>query len=299
MASEDRQREIDLAMARGESVLLDGDGKVLTDSPAEPVREEVKTVDSIVPPKKEPVEEVETEPAEPVVPRSSLKYIPIAKYTDEKREWKTKEESYEAQLADLKAKYEAAAEDGKKFSEMEMKDYFTKFNIPQSQQAAVTEMLSIAAKQHKIPDEVTTQLSTMQEKIAAFEDEKRFDSDWNGFAGDLVKSYPNATYSQLNQAKEAMDILSHHEDKYLDKEMDYIAFREKAIFDEIFQSPVKKGFESRSQNADNSHPNEQPTKLDIDSMSPQQVLEWEARRDQEVREWEKGENYDSQGNRMI
>lgn len=296
MANEDRQREIDLAMARGESVLLDGDS-VITDSPAAPVAEPVRTVDSVVPPKVEPA--VETEPAaEPVVPRSSLKYIPIAKYTDEKREWKTKEESYEAQLADLKAKYEAAAEDGKKFSEMEMKDYFTKFNIPQSQQAAVTEMLSIAAKQHKIPDEVTTQLTSMQGKIAEFEDEKRFDSDWNGFAGDLVKSYPNATYSQLNQAKEAMDILSHHEDKYLDKEMDYIAFREKAIFDEIFQSPVKKGFESRSQNADTQH-RENDTKLDIDSMSPQQVQEWEERRDQELRDWEKNERFNSDGERLI
>lgn len=293
MANEDRQRQIDLAMARGESVLLDGDA-VITDSPLD------TKVEPVVEPKVEPrtVVDIKEPVEEPVVPRGSLKYIPVSQYQDEKKEWKAEREAMQAQVKELESKYEKAAEDGKKFSEFEMKDYFTKYNIPQSQQAAVTEMLTLAAKQHKIPDEVTSEISGMKQQLAEFEDEKRFDSDWRGFAGDFVKQYPNVTYAQLEAAKEAMDILSHHEDKYLDKEMDYIAFREKPIFDEIFQAPVRKGFESRSQNADAVH-RDAPTKLDIDSMSPEQVQEWEKRRDQELRDWDKDEHFDSQGNRLI
>ena len=288
----DRQRQIELAMARGESILLDGNEKVITDSPAEKIETGQPKVEV-------PAVENEPEPEpELVAPRSSLKYIPVAKYTNEKREWNTEKESMEAQLADYKAKLEAAAEDGKKFTDVELKDYFQKFNIPENQQPAVKEMLSLAAKQHQIPDDVTTQLSTMQSKLAEYEDEKRFDTDWRGFAKDFVSQYPNATYAQLEQAKEAMDILSHHEDKYLDKEFDYIAFREKPIFDEIFQAPVKKGFESRSQNADNFH-EPTPTKLDIENMSPQQVLEYEQRIDEETRKWNSEIRTDAQGNQLI
>ena len=271
--------------------MLDGNEKVITDSPAEKIETEQPKVEV-------PAVETETEPAaEPVAPRSSLKYIPVAKYTTEKNEWKQERETLAAQVSELQAKYEQAAEQGKKFSGMEMQEYFTKFNIPENQQAAVTEMLALAAKQQKVPDEVTTQISTMQAKLAEFEDEKRFDSDWRGFASDFVKQYPNATYAQLEAAKEAMDILSHHEDKYLDKEFDYIAFREKPIFDEIFQQPVKKGFESRSQNADYT---ERPQgKLDIENMSPQQVLEYEQRIDEETRRWNQEPRTDSQGNQLI
>ena len=86
--------------------------------------------------------------------------------------------------------------------------------------------------------------------------------------------------------------------KYLDKEFDYIAFREKPIFDEIFQAPVKKGFESRSQNADNFH-EPTPTKLDIENMSPQQVLEYEQRIDEETRKWNSEIRTDAQGNQLI
>lgn len=290
MAEEnDRQRQLELAMARGESILLDGDERVITDTPEETVEPQVV----------EKKEEIEPEPAEePVAPRSSLKYIPVAKYTTEKNEWKTETENLKKQVAEYEAKLASAAEDGKKFSDMEMKEYFTKYNIPEGQQAAVTEMLSLAAKQHKIPDEVTTQISTMSEKLARYEDEQRFATDWKGFTGEILKSYPNATYAQLEQAKEAMDILSHHEDKYLDKEFDYIAFREKSVFDEIFQSPVKKGFESRSQNADNFH--EAPKgKLDIENMTPEQVMEYEKRIDEETRSWDKNPRYDAEGNRLI
>ena len=294
--NEDRQRQIELAMARGESVLLDGDA-IITDSHSEPVAEpEVAPVADPVAPAAADVKK--PEPAEPVVPQSSLKYIPVAKYTDEKREWKSELERRDAQISELTAKYEQAAAEGRKFSEFELKDYFQKFGIPPGQQPAMTEMLAMAAKQHRIPDEVTSQISSMQGKLAEFEDRQKFDSDWRGFASDFVKQYPSATYSQLEAAKEAMDILSHHEDKYLDKEMDYIAFRERPIFDEIFQSPVRKGFESRSQSPDPSR-REPEGKLDIDSMSPEQVVEWEKRRDQELRDWEKGQRYDSQGNRMI
>jgi len=290
---EDRQRQLELAMARGESVLLDGDDQIITDTPNQEIEPEKKVEVPVVIVKTE----TEQEP-EPVAPRSSLKYIPVAKYTTEKNEWKTEKEALAAQVSELQAKYDAAAEDGKKFSGMEMKEYFTKFNIPENQQAAVTEMLALAAKQNKVPDEVTTQLSTMQSKLAEYEDEKRFDSDWRGFATDFVKNYPNATYAQLEQAKEAMDILSHHEDKYLDKEFDYIAFREKPIFDEIFQALVKKGFESRSFNADAAHESA-PTKLDIENMSPQQVMEYEQRLDEETRKWNSEIRTDANGNQLI
>lgn len=286
--AEERQREIELALARGESVLLDSD-EIITDSPKP---EEIK---------EEPEKIKETEPVkEEVIPNSSLNkhYIPIPQYQDEKNEWKEEKEDLTHQIEELTAKYDQAANDGKKFSEFELKEYFQKYGIPAEQQPAVTEMLSLAAKQHKIPDEVTSEISTMKTKLAEFEDSKRFDSDWRGFASDFVKQYPNATYAQLEKAKEAMDILSHHEEKYLDKEMDYIAFREKEVFDEIFAQPVKKGFESRSQNAYTFH--EQPkTKLDTESMSPAQIAEREKQIDEEVRQWEKDKRTDSQGRQLI
>ena len=286
--SEDRQHEIELAMARGESILLDGDENLITDSPVAPVEEEVKPVVHV---------KEEADP-EIVTPRSSLKYIPIDKYKDEKNEWKQTQERLETQVKDLQSKYDEAAEEGKKFSGFEMKEYFQKYNIPESQQPAVTEMLNLAAKQHKIPDEVTSQISTMQSKIAEFEDKNRFDGEWKTFASDITKSYPNATYSQLEAAKQAMDILAHHEDKYLDKEFDYIAFREKPIFDEIFAQPVRKGFESRSQNADTYH--EQPKgKMDIETMSPQQIAEREQQIEEETRLWDSQPRFNSDGGRMI
>jgi hypothetical protein len=291
MEENDRQRQIELAMARGESILLEGNEEVITDSPEKKVEEEKPKE-----PKEEiPSEEEKKEPvAEPVTPHSSLKYIPISKYTAEKNEWKAEKELLARQVAELEQKYQAAAEDGKKFSDLELKDYFQKYNIPEYQQAAVAEMLSLAAKQHKIPEEVTSQISSMQRKLAEYEDEKRFDADWKSFTSDLLKQYPNATYSQLEKAKEVMDDLSHTEDKYLDN----IAFREKEIFDEIFQSPVKKGFESRSGNADNQH-EQTKKKLDTDNMTPAQIEEYEKRIDEETRAWNNEPRYDSEGNRLI
>ena len=292
---EEKQRQLELAMARGDSILFDGDGKVITDSPAESVTE--KKEEPKVEEKKEKPKEGEVQ-EEPVVPRISLKHIPVSKYTEEKREWKAELEKRDAQITELNSKLESAAAEGRKFSEFEMKDYFQRFNIPESQQPAVKEMLALAAKQRAVPEEVTARIGTMEAQLAEFADKQRFDADWRGFAGDLVRRYPDATYSQLEEAKEAMDILSHHEDRYLDKELDYIAFREKPVFDEIFSRPVKKGFESRSQNADSRR--EQPrAKLDTESMTPAQVLEYERRIDEETRSWDKGVREDSQGNKWI
>lgn len=84
-------------------------------------------------------------------------------------------------------------------------------------------------------------LREMKEEREELKQQQLVDQEWKEL--NVNKQFPNASEEQITQAKERMEELARSE-KYLDKEMDYILYKEKDTFDKILFSPKQKTFES-------------------------------------------------------
>lgn len=87
------------------------------------------------------------------------------------------------------------------------------------------------------------------------EQEIVFNEEWTALP--VKTEFPNASEEQLAKAKETMDELSHSE-KYHDKDMDYILFKERETFQKILFSPKAKTFESGRVSQTNEESDEFP-----------------------------------------
>lgn len=102
-------------------------------------------------------------------------------------------------------------------------------------------IMELASKNAPKADE---RYASLEAKVAAMEDEKVFNKEWNQFEKDLRKQYPHANPKQIEEARAAMDELAHAE-QFADKEFDYVHYKNKDIFDEILAKKQTKTFESR------------------------------------------------------
>lgn len=116
--------------------------------------------------------------------------------------------------------------------------------VIQATKVSVKKILDLAWKGGRMSDAERKELATATNKLKELEDEKLFNSDWDTFEVKLEKQYPKATPAQIREARKAMDELA-HAPQFADKEFDYVAFKNKDIFDEILSPRSKKTFESR------------------------------------------------------
>lgn len=109
--------------------------------------------------------------------------------------------------------------------------------------------------------------------------EKIFNSEWEDTLKSLKTQFPNATDEQLKVARDQMEELAFNEDNHL-KEMDYILFKNKKIFDDILFSPKQKTFETgRVHDDSDSSDIPAPTAENLADMTPAQFEAYEKRLD--------------------
>lgn len=87
------------------------------------------------------------------------------------------------------------------------------------------------------------QVKVMQAEREETEQQRIFETEFNTVLPTLKSEFPNASDEQMTKAKEMLDELSHTE-KYHDKDMDYVVFKEKSEISKILFSPKKATFES-------------------------------------------------------
>lgn len=191
---------------------------------------------------------------------------------------KTRSELREAnaKLADLQAQLDAREAAKSSVIDEEAITAAAKEMLPEDatdEQIKATEfqlkkIMELASKNAPKADD---RYASLEAKVAAMEDEKVFNKEWNGFEKELRKQYPHASPKQIDEARAAMDELAHAE-QFADKEFDYVHYKNKDIFDEILAKKQTKTFESRDQfvgreDEDDEVPNNVPaSKLGIDKV---------------------------------
>lgn len=97
---------------------------------------------------------------------------------------------------------------------------------------------------------IEEKLSSRDEQEFWVKDAQIFNQNWTNTEKELRSLYPNASATQITEAKELMDDYAHSEDygyvegKHDPMTQDYILYKEADAFDSILHSPKKKSFES-------------------------------------------------------
>lgn len=190
----------------------------------------------------EPSQKKEEETPEAKAPETPTKrpsrYIPVKKYTDEKRQWKETEDDLRRQLAEAQAtatqekgsetttqeKAEVAADAVRVFAEKHG------FNIDQ-----VNDLVQVVADS-AIPPEVKQLIAQQKELAADTEATQQFETQWNGVVGELRSLYPEATEAQLVDAKALLEQMAHTEETQ-NVPLKYLIAGERDAFDEVFGKP--------------------------------------------------------------
>lgn len=107
----------------------------------------------------------------------------------------------------------------------------------------------LEASSGKVTPEIQSKMESMEKKISKFEqaeaiasDIKYFNKSWNGYVPTLEKEYPDISSDEAEKVKSFVDKIWHTE-KYADKEIDYVVFKNRDAIDALI-SPRKKGFET-------------------------------------------------------
>ena len=91
--------------------------------------------------------------------------------------------------------------------------------------------------------EDTKDLDEMKKERDNAKEKEYFNNEWDKVVPDLKKSYEGITDAILDEAKAKLDELS-HTDAYFDKDLDYVLFKEKKVFETILKvAPKDKGGE--------------------------------------------------------
>jgi hypothetical protein len=121
-------------------------------------------------------------------------------------------------------------------------------------------------------------LDQLQEKMRIEEEATHFDKEWNSILPTLQKQYPNASASELAEAKKVMDELSHSKDfhKY---ELDYVLFKNGSKFDALLKVVKgKKSAEGESKQIKESSDDEEDIDLDPENMTPEKMKAYNKRK---------------------
>lgn len=221
------------------------------DAPAEekdlePEKVETKTEEE---PKTEDKEEGEED--DNPQPKGKFNWQEFNKIRSQNRELLTAREQWEEERATL-------LEKSSKYDEIESaktkEERIKAAAIKLAGAEATPEVLAATENQIRVLEEVfakpetaasNKELQEAKDKLAATEDEKVFNSEWKEFAGTTLKNeFKGASEEQLEAAQEAMDELA-HAPQFSDKEFDYVYFKNRDIFQEIFKTKPSRTFESK------------------------------------------------------
>ena len=123
-------------------------------------------------------------------------------------------------------------------------------------------------------------IHSVKDREIELEQHEIFNEEWTDTEVSLKAQFPNATAEQLAKAKATMKELA-YTDQYVEKEMDYILFKEKSKFDAVLFSPKQKTFESGK--TPTVEFNESDELEDFpENGTPAEVLAWEKKRDRIV-----------------
>lgn len=229
---------------------FDDDDKKKDEPKEQPKAPEPKVDDKapVVDPKDQKTEEKD----EPIRTPRPEKYIPIKQYTSEKEQWKETLSKKEQEIADLKVIAESKP-DSKKEDSLK-KAYMEKYGVDEETAEAEIERVRFVnehgkekappAKEEKPQSPtLTPEQQAKIEKAEEIEAKEFFNKEFLEDAVPQLKNlFPNATQAQLEQAKAEMEALA-TTTKYLDKSLDYIAFKERDALADIFAGE-RKGPES-------------------------------------------------------
>ena len=213
------------------------------------------------------------------------------------REDKEKRLAAEAELAELKAKHEDAV--ASKSVEEEIRASALEL-VPEGADEATIKatenQLRVIAKLTGKNAQVK-EVNELKEKLALMEDEKIFNSEWDGFSSELKGMYSGATRAQLQEARDAMDELS-HSPQFADKEFDYVYFKNKDIFNDIFVQKSNKSFDSKDTYVPREENNDIDESTSAYKMSPDKLMKRVAQRRAQAAQEDNESGWNIENNEM-
>lgn len=108
-------------------------------------------------------------------------------------------------------------------------------------------ILSQADKKYK---SIADRAQATEEAIAPILSQQKVDKEWDDFIPTVEESYSGANRQQIKEAHKLMSKLAQSK-SYVDKDMDFILWKEKESFEEIFGSPKKKSMMSSKRQPSN------------------------------------------------
>jgi hypothetical protein len=225
----------------------------------------------------EPVETKEETTEEPKPKEVSDKEEPFdfKAYKKELRE--ELQSDYDKKIEELKAEYEKAKPNETVTTNLE-EDIAKLAAEKEIDPEVLKNIIDIARKGVETSPEdkaLLEQVKVMQAEREEFEQKQIFETEFKAVLPTLKEQFPNASEEQIEKAKELLDEISHTE-KYHDKDIDYVVFKEKEQLAKVLFSPKKATFESaRPVTFDESDdfPDFNP------NMTPAQFERWEKKRE--------------------
>lgn len=213
-------------------------------------KEEEKKPEPVAP-KEEKPEEKKPEPTPEPAPRAPRpqKYIPIVQYVSEKEEWKGNKAQLEARIKELEAVSNPALNQ-KKQDEL-IKKYAEKHGMDEetarAEVARVQDIIDLSApeKEKKTDAPAPTQEKSeeekkQQEEYQVLKSQELYRQEFTDVAlPQLNQTFPNLTKEQIELAKDEIEKLASTE-KYLDKPLDFIIFKERETLGKLFEAPVER-----------------------------------------------------------
>jgi len=213
--------EAGLDNINGNIEVIEPDGEPETPKEPEPpkVEEESKKQEAVRPPK----------------------YKPLPEYLEEKNKWKAERENLLAEVENLKnattpeARIEAADDITQAIEDLREQG----LDVSPDVLKTLTDVISkrVLPKDSLEAIEKAKKTSYEQEQSAIFNNE------WTKLESSLKTQYPNASQSQIDEAKKEMDKMAHTE-QFHKFDLDYVLFKNQKAFDVVLNTKAGKSFES-------------------------------------------------------
>ncbi len=177
-----------------------------------------KTPEAVKPPEPEP---------------RPVRFIPMPKYHEEKKEWQSKLEDATAEIARLKSA--AGVKPDTQKEEDAVNAYAEKWLMEPEQ---VRELLDIARAGNSVPPEVLKQMQETQaakaQEEAKAKDAQHFNTEWEASIDPILKErYPNATPKGIAEARTRIDEIAHSSEALARTPLEYIFAKHEGELKEV------------------------------------------------------------------
>lgn len=200
----------------------------------EPQKEDPSSSTDDDPEEKEPEEKEPEEDPEPPKRKSRKElYIPVPKYTEEKRQWKEEKEQLESKLEELSEKIAEAGESTDE-TDNEIEQFAEEAGMDKEQFSKFIGLIEKrVASKTELPEEIRSVLLEKKEQQLEQTVIKQFNEEFNSEGEPTLKElYPDLSDEKLSEMKDFIDETA-HSDKYVEYDLsDIIALKRKDL-DEI------------------------------------------------------------------